>query len=123
MILVYWAPVYRHIWHGLLHVHVCRLIHSTTLQGEIKACGHFKSISCVKLHFCIFHLVSLTADGFVNPLVPGMRNIEIRKFIIDCLLTACNVKRPVCLEAHYSERQGLMGITWAKNEWVIFRVR
>ena len=45
----------------------------------------------------------------VNPLVPEMQNLKIRQFIIDCLPTVCFVKRPVCLDAHYSERQGLMG--------------
>ena len=32
IVLVYWAPVYRHIWHRLLHIQVCRQIHSTTLH-------------------------------------------------------------------------------------------
>ena len=32
-VLVYGAPVYRHIWHRLLHIHVCRLMHGTTLQS------------------------------------------------------------------------------------------
>ena len=34
---------------------------------------------------------------------------KIRQLIICCLLTVCFVKRLVCLDAHYSEHQGLMG--------------
>ena len=32
------SPVYRHIWHRLVHIHMYRLMHSTTLQlwGECK---------------------------------------------------------------------------------------
>ena len=45
----------------------------------------------------------------LNPLVPGMQNLKIRKFNICCLLFVCFVKRLVCLDAHCSERQGVMG--------------
>ena len=45
----------------------------------------------------------------INPLVPEMQNIEICQFIIGCLPIACFVKRLVCLDAHNSERRGLMG--------------
>ena len=45
----------------------------------------------------------------INPLVPGMRNIQIRQYIIVCLLIVCLVKMLFYLEDHYSERQGLMG--------------
>ena len=34
IVLDYWALVYRHIWHRLLHI--CRLTHSTILQKEWK---------------------------------------------------------------------------------------
>ena len=32
IVLVYWASVYRHIWHRLVYIHMYRLMHSTTLQ-------------------------------------------------------------------------------------------
>ena len=48
-------------------------------------------------------------DLLLNPFVSGMQNVKIRQFIIVCLLTVCIVKRQVCLNAHYCERQGLMG--------------
>ena len=31
IVLVYWAPVCRHIWHRL-HIHMYRLMHSSTLH-------------------------------------------------------------------------------------------
>ena len=46
----------------------------------------------------------------LNPLVPGMQNVKIRQFIIGCLLRFSIVKRLACLDAHYSERQGLIGL-------------
>ena len=45
----------------------------------------------------------------INPLVPGMQNIKIRQIVIGCRITVGFVKRLVCLDAHYSERQVLMG--------------
>ena len=49
-----------------------------------------------------------------NPFVPGMQNINIRQFIISSLLIIGFVKslswlKASSLDAHYSERQGLMG--------------
>ena len=38
-----------------------------------------------------------------------MQNLKIRQFNIGCILIASIAKGPVCLDAHYSERQGLMG--------------
>ena len=35
-VLVDWAPVYRHLWHRLVHIHMYRLMQSTTLQGANK---------------------------------------------------------------------------------------
>ena len=34
MVPVYWAPVYRRIWHRLVHMHACRLIHGTILHNQ-----------------------------------------------------------------------------------------
>ena len=36
IVLVYWALVCRHIWHRLVHIHMYRLMHSTTLQVQAK---------------------------------------------------------------------------------------
>ena len=33
IVLVYWAPVYRHIWYRLVHIHMYGLMHSTTLHN------------------------------------------------------------------------------------------
>ena len=51
---------------------------------------------------------SHSAARLLNPLVPGMQNLKIRQFNIGCLIVS-TVKRLVCLDTHYSERQGLMG--------------
>ena len=50
---------------------------------------------------------------FINPLVPGMQDVKICQFIINCLPTVSFVKRLVCFNAHsqYSECQGHNGLT------------
>ena len=44
-----------------------------------------------------------------NPFVPGVRKIKIRNLIFNRILIVEFVKKMVYLDAHYSERQGLMG--------------
>ena len=39
IVLVYWAPVYRHIWHRRVHIHVYRLMRSTTLHFQTSVSG------------------------------------------------------------------------------------
>ena len=45
-----------------------------------------------------------------NPLVLGLPNVRICHFIIGCLLIVYLVKKPVCLDAHYSESHRLVGL-------------
>ena len=37
IVLVYWVSVYRHIWHRLVHIHMYRLMLSTTLEQFTKS--------------------------------------------------------------------------------------
>ena len=48
IVLVYWISVYRHIWHRLLQIHICRLIHSTLYSqfrySLFKVCASIETI-------------------------------------------------------------------------------
>ena len=46
---------------------------------------------------------------YVNPLVPWVQKLKISKFAVNWLLIVEFVKEIVRVDAHYTERQGLMG--------------
>ena len=45
----------------------------------------------------------------INPLVPRVQKIKIRQLNVNWLLIANLATKSIYLNAHYSERQGLMG--------------
>ena len=51
----------------------------------------------------------------INPLVPRVQKIKISNLALNWLLIIEFVKRMVYLGAHYSERQGLIGINDIDN--------
>ena len=53
--------------------------------------------------------LTLQKNLILNPLVPGTQNLKIRQLNINYLIIVCFIKRLGCLDAHYSECQGLMG--------------
>ena len=49
IVLLYWASVHRHIWHRLVHINMCRLMHSTTLHKSDEKVPYVRHIPVPRL--------------------------------------------------------------------------
>ena len=59
--------------------------------------------------YIMFLYLNIFVFPVINPLVPRVQNMKIRNLTLNRHLFVEFIKKMVYLDAHYSERQGLMG--------------